>query len=109
MNFFKSSGIIIVAVLALIAWSSTFIVDERKKALVLRFGEINRIVEKPGLYFKIPIADEGVPIERRMLLWTSDNMNVQLVDGRRYLDRRATMRRFVHAPRLREAESADIP
>ncbi len=49
MNFLKSFGVVIIVVLGLIVWSSTFIVDERKKALVLRFGEINRIVEKPGL------------------------------------------------------------
>lgn len=108
MNLFKSSGIIIIAILALIVWSSTFIVDERKKALVLRFGEINRIVEKPGLYFKIPIADDVVPIEDRMILWTSDNMSVQVVDGRRYLVDAVTMARIVNAQRFRETVSADI-
>ena len=39
MNLFRSSGIIVLVILGLIVWSSTFIVDERKKALVLRFGE----------------------------------------------------------------------
>lgn len=108
MNLFKSSGIIVVAILALVVWSSTFIVDERKKALVLRFGEINRIVEKPGLYFKVPIADDVVPIEDRMILWTSDNMSVQVVDGRRYLVDAVTMARIVNAQRFRETVSADI-
>ena len=42
MNLFRSSGIIVLVILGLIVWSSTFMVDERKKALVLRFGEINR-------------------------------------------------------------------
>lgn len=108
MSLFRSSSIIIVAIIALIVWSSTFIVDERKKALVLRFGEINRIVEKPGLYFKIPIADDVVPIEDRMILWTSDNMSVQVVDGRRYLVDAVTMARIVNAQRFRETVSADI-
>lgn len=108
MNLFKSSGIIVIAILALIVWSATFIVDERKKALVLRFGEINRIVEKPGLYFKIPIADDVVPIEDRMIVWTSDNMSVQVVDGRRYLVDAVTMARIVNAQRFRETVSADI-
>ena len=108
MNFFKSSGVIVIAVLALIVWSSTFIVDVRKKALVLRFGEINRIVEKPGLFFKIPFADEVVPIENRMIVWTSDNMSVQVVDGRRYLVDAVTMARIVNAQRFRETVSADL-
>lgn len=108
MNLFKSSGVIILVILGLIVWSSTFIVDERKKALVLRFGEINRIVEKPGLYFKIPIADDVVPIEDRMILWTSDNMSVQVVDGRRYLVDAVTMARIVNSQRFRETTSADL-
>lgn len=108
MNFFKSFGVVILVVLGLAVWSSTFIVDERKKALVLRFGEINRIVEKPGLYFKIPVADEVVPIEDRMILWTSDNMSVQVVDGRRYLVDAVTMARIVNAQRFRETVSADL-
>lgn len=108
MNLFKSSGIIVIAILALVVWSSTFIVDERKKALVLRFGEINRIVEKPGLYFKIPIADDVVPIEDRMILWTSDNMSVQVKDGRRYLVDAVTMARIVNSQRFRETTSADL-
>ena len=108
MNLFRSSGVIILVILALIVWSSTFIVDERKKALVLRFGEINRIVEKPGLYFKVPIADDVVPIEDRMILWTSDNMSVQVVDGRRYLVDAVTMARIVNSQRFRETTSADL-
>jgi membrane protease subunit HflC len=108
MNLFKSSGIIVIAILALVVWSSTFIVDERKKALVLRFGEINRIVEKPGLYFKIPIADDVVPIEDRMILWSSDNMSVQVKDGRRYLVDAVTMARIVNSQRFRETTSADL-
>lgn len=108
MNFFKSFGVVIIVILALVVWSSTFIVDQRKKALVLRFGEINRIVEKPGLYFKVPFADEVVPIENRMILWTSDNMSVQVVDGRRYLVDAVTMARVVNAQRFRETVGADL-
>ena len=108
MNLFKSAGVIILIVLAFIVWSATFVVDEREKALVLRFGEINRIVEKPGLYFKIPIADEVVPIEDRMVTWTSDNKGVQVVDGRRYLVDAVTMARIVNAQKFRETVSADL-
>jgi modulator of FtsH protease HflC len=108
MNLFKSSGIIILIVLAFVVWSATFVVDEREKALVLRFGEINRIVEKPGLYFKVPIADEVVPIEDRMITWTSDNKGVQVVDGRRYLVDAVTMVRIENAQKFRETVSADL-
>ena len=108
MSLFKSAGVIIAIVLAFIVWSATFVVDERQKALVLRFGEINRIVESPGLYFKIPIADEVVPIEDRMVTWTSDNKGVQVIDGRRYLVDAVTMARIVNAQKFRETVSADL-
>jgi membrane protease subunit HflC len=108
MSLFKSAGVIVLIVLAFIVWSATFVVDEREKALVLRFGEINRIVEKPGLYFKIPIADEVVPIEDRMITWTSDNKGVQVVDGRRYLVDAVTMARIENAQKFRETVSADL-
>ena len=37
-----------------VALSSVFIVDERKKALVLQFGEVKQVINEPGLGFKIP-------------------------------------------------------
>ena len=64
MSSFKNILGIVVALVAFIAYSSYFVVDERQKALVLRFGEINRSVEKPGLYFKVPFADTCHPDRR---------------------------------------------
>ena len=83
MSVFKSTGIVLLIVLAFLFYTGTFIVDEREKALVMRFGDINRIVESPGLYFKIPIADTIVPIEDRLVMWTSPDKSVQVIDGRR--------------------------
>jgi len=57
---------------------------------------------------EIPIADDVVPIEDRMILWTSDNMSVQVVDGRRYLVDAVTMARIVNSQRFRETTSADL-
>ena len=48
MSSFKNILGIVVAFVAFIAYSSYFVVDERQKALVLRFGEINRTVEDPA-------------------------------------------------------------
>ena len=38
--------------------SSFFIVDQTQQALVLQFGEPKRLVNKPGLNFKIPFIQE---------------------------------------------------
>ena len=45
-----------VAVALLFVWNSAFIVSERQQALVLRFGEIQRVIQQPGLYFKMPFG-----------------------------------------------------
>src|SRR4029079_14912639 len=67
MNIFRSGGIVVLILILFIAYSGTFVVDEREKALVMRFGDISRIEEKPGLNFKIPIAETVIPIEDRLV------------------------------------------
>jgi membrane protease subunit HflC len=95
-------------VLALFAWSALFIVDEREKALIMRFGEVQRIVEKPGLYFKWPFADEVKVIEDRVFMWSSDDKAVQVSDKQRYLVDSFTMARISNAQAFRESVGADL-
>jgi len=108
MKLFKSGGIVLLIAVVFLLYTGTFVVDEREKALVMRFGDINRIVENPGLYFKIPIADTIVPIEDRLVMWTSPDKSVQVVDGRRYLVDALTMARIGNAQKFREAVGADL-
>ena len=105
---FKSISIVAIAVLLLAAWLSLFTVDQREKALVLRFGEVNRIVEKPGLHFKLPFADEVVDIENRTFMWSSDNMAVQVSDKQRYLVDTVTLARINDPQKFRETVGADL-
>jgi membrane protease subunit HflC len=59
-------GIVVLALV--IAYSLfTFSVDETQKAAIVRFGEIVRIVERPGLNFKIPFVHAIVYVEDRVL------------------------------------------
>ena len=36
---------------------SMFVVDQRQNAIILRFGEIVRVIKEPGLNFKLPLID----------------------------------------------------
>jgi membrane protease subunit HflC len=108
MGALKTIAGIIVAVVAAVAYASFFVVDERERALVLRFGDINRIIEKPGLYFKVPVADTVVLIEDRIVLWESFDMGVQVVDGRRYLVDSLTLARISDSQRFRQTVGADL-
>ena len=60
------SGIGVLAVLFGIL-SSFFTVDQTQQALVLQFGEPKRLVNKPGLNFKIPFIQEVTYFEKRVL------------------------------------------
>jgi membrane protease subunit HflC len=42
--------------LAILLYSSAFIVVQTQQALVVQFGEIVRVIQKPGLYFKLPLV-----------------------------------------------------
>ena len=108
MNPLRPLGLVLLAVVLVGIWSSVFTVDERQKALVLRFGEVNRIVEEPGLYFKVPFADEVVDIEDRIFLWSSDNKAVQVSDKQRYLVDTMTVARIMSAQKFRETVGADL-
>jgi membrane protease subunit HflC len=35
--------------------ASLFMVDQREYAVVKQIGEIRRVIDQPGLYFKIPL------------------------------------------------------
>jgi len=108
MGGLRTAGAVALVVILIAAYMSYFIVDERKKALVLRFGEINRIVEAPGLYFKLPIADNVVQIEDRKVIWETPDYIVQVVDGRRYKVDTITVARIADAQKFRQTVSADL-
>jgi membrane protease subunit HflC len=105
---FKTIGGAILVAILIAAYMSYFIVDERQKALVLRFGEINHIVETPGIYFKVPIADDVVYVEDRIVLWESLDKGVQVVDGRRYLVDALTVARIADSQKFRQTVGADL-
>ena len=73
----------VVVVLAILALSSIFIVDEREKALVLQFGRVINVKENPGLGFKIPLIQEVVRYDDRILSRDIDPLEVTPLDDRR--------------------------
>lgn len=73
----------IAIVLVVVALSSIFIVDEREKALVLQFGQIVGIKEEPGLAFKVPLIQEVVRYDDRILSRDVDPLEVTPLDDRR--------------------------
>lgn len=73
----------VIVVILVTALSSVFIVDERKKGLVLQFGEVTQVKETPGLGFKIPFIQDVVYYEDRILGLETAPIEVTLLSDRR--------------------------
>ncbi len=83
--------------------SSLFIVDERKKALVLQFGQVTQVKSEPGLGFKIPFIQEVVFYEDRILGLPTTPIEVTMLDDRRLVVDAFARWRIVDLVRFREA------
>lgn len=80
----RSVFVIPVIIIAIaIAMSAIFIVDEREKVLVLRFGQIQQVKEEPGLGFKFPLIEEVVRYDDRILSLDTPAIEVTPSDDRR--------------------------
>ncbi len=73
----------VLIVIAFLASSSIFIVDEREKALVLQFGQVKAVKEDPGMAFKIPFIQEVVSYDDRILSLDTLPLEVTPLDDRR--------------------------
>lgn len=54
------------------AFSAVYTVDERQKAIVVRFGQILRHDDPPGLHFKVPFIDDVRYFDARILTLDAD-------------------------------------
>lgn len=107
MSLMRNLGIAAAAA-AVIGSMALFTVDQRERALVLRFGEVKRLIENPGLYFKVPFADQVLHIEGRTFMWSSDDKAVQVSDKQRYLVDAITLARVQDVQKFRETVGADL-
>ena len=65
----RNFGVIAIVIVALliVASLSVFVVDQRQNVLVVRLGEVVRVVTEPGLYAKIPLLDNTRVLDTRIL------------------------------------------
>ncbi|GAA4650571.1 protease modulator HflC [Kistimonas scapharcae] len=58
MNSKAMTALILIGIVLLGVLSSVYVVSERERAVLLRFGEIIKPDVKPGLHFKVPFIDK---------------------------------------------------
>ena len=92
-----------VALVGAAVLSSMFIVDEREKALVLQFGQVKAVKEEPGLGFRIPLIQEVVRYEDRILGLQTQPLEVTPLDDRRLVVDSFLRWRIVDLTNFREA------
>ncbi len=58
---------VLALVLLIVGYSAMFSVYQTQQALVVRLGQPVRVVSEPGLHFKMPLIDNVITIDKRIL------------------------------------------
>jgi membrane protease subunit HflC len=88
------------------AMSSIYVVDEREKVLVLQFGRVVATKEDPGLSFKIPVIQNVVRYDDRILSRDIDPLEVTPLDDRRLVVDAFARYRIIDVNKFREVTGA---
>ena len=68
-----------------LAYNSLFFVEQRVQSLILQFGEPIRVIKEPGLNFKIPLAQNVVKFDKRILLFDNNAEEIIAADKKRLI------------------------
>jgi membrane protease subunit HflC len=79
-----AAGIALLAVLVATDLSF-FTVSQTQIVLITQFGQPVRVIEDPGLHFKIPFVQTAIPFDRRLLDYDAPQEEVILGDQRRLI------------------------
>jgi modulator of FtsH protease HflC len=93
--------ILVIAVAGLM--SAVFIVDEREKVLILQFGRVISVKENPGLAFKIPLIQEVVRYDDRILSRDVPLLEITPLDDRRLVVDAFARYRIANVVQFRQA------
>ena len=106
-------ALVLAAVALFILWNSLFVVNERDQVVVTRFGEIQSVIKKPGLYAKLPFtfagADNIQVLPDRLLRFDLENIRVQVSGGAFYEVDAFLVYRIEDAARFRQTVSGSLP
>jgi len=90
-------------VLAFIASATLFTVAQTEQVLVVQFGEVVRPIDQPGLHAKLPVIQNVITFDRRMLAVELPGEEVILGDQRRLIVDTVTVFRITNPLRFYQA------
>ena len=80
----KSIGLLIfLAALAFVLVNAAFSVHQTQMAIVLQFGEVQRVIKEPGLKFKIPLIQSVTYLDNRVLVLDNNPVIVDVGEQER--------------------------
>lgn len=83
------------AVIAVLVYQSAFIVTQTQQALVVRFGDIQRVVKEPGIAFKMPFVDAVEFFDNRLLEFNAQPQEFITKDKKADVEERVVIDAFV--------------
>lgn len=84
MNRTIAAALLIVAVIAgALLKSSLFTVHQAQQALVVQFGDPRRVITEPGLHFKVPMIQDVIYFDKRILGLDAQPEEILTTDRRR--------------------------
>jgi modulator of FtsH protease HflC len=85
LNFAGGVAVVALILLLLLGYGSLFTVHQTRQALVVRLGEPVRVITQPGLNWKIPLFENVILIDKRILDLESAAQEVIASDQKRLL------------------------
>jgi membrane protease subunit HflC len=85
MRAFLATLVILIAIAGAGVYASAFIVHQNEQALVLEFGKPKRVVQKPGLNWKLPLVETVDIFDKRILDLDTTTQEVTASDQKRLL------------------------
>jgi membrane protease subunit HflC len=83
MRGFLASILVLLGAAALAAYFAFFIVHQNEQALVLEFGAPKRVIQEPGLHWKIPVVETVDYFDKRILDLDTQPLEVTASDQKR--------------------------
>jgi modulator of FtsH protease HflC len=83
MRAFLALIVVLLGGAALAAYFAFFIVHQNEQALVLEFGKPKRVIQEPGLHWKIPVVETVDTFDKRILDMDSQPQEVTASDQKR--------------------------
>jgi membrane protease subunit HflC len=68
----KLIAVVFAGVVALLSFMSAFVVDETEQVLITLFSKVDRVVEQPGLHFKLPLFEQAIVYPKNLQEWDGD-------------------------------------